>query len=460
MSIKVIGNSGYVADVDSDGTLKVTIVKGAMSTESVLVTNAGGAAAINIQDGGNSLTVDGTVAISNLPSTQTVAGTVSISNFPGVQTIVGALTDTQLRASAVSVNVGNAISISNFPATQAVSLATQPLPTGAATQATLIDGTQKTQVTNFPATQPVSGSVTVSNLLATQPISATALPLPTGAAQDSTLSGVTSSLGTDGTGAPIITGTGVRGWLRGIYEKLAATLAVSITNWPASIPVTLASQPLPTGASTEATLTSLLSVQTSGAQKAICNGTSTCMDAMVNPTDCQDTMGLNMMWNGTGWDRIRGDINNGLIVTRNQDTGRSLIIIGATAVAGVTTEALLTLTKYTNGVAGTAATSIAVSAGKILRIMSMNVTERNTSAAAGAVQIRLRMNPTGASLLTSPVQCSALASTSVAVTGQGGQSFTNFPEGIELSGTMQISISQLAVAAANQFDIQLIGYEY
>lgn len=52
--------------------------------------------------------------------------------------------------------------VTNFPATQTVSGAVS--------------------VSNLPATQPVSGSVSVSNLPATQAVSATALPLPTGAA--------------------------------------------------------------------------------------------------------------------------------------------------------------------------------------------------------------------------------------------------------------------------------------
>lgn len=40
---------------------------------------------------------------------------------------------------------------------------------------------------------------------------------------------VTTSLGADGSSPPTISGTGVRGWLRGIYEKLAGTLTVSGT---------------------------------------------------------------------------------------------------------------------------------------------------------------------------------------------------------------------------------------
>lgn len=85
------------------------------------------------------------------------------------------------------------VQVTNFPSTQPIS------------------GT--VSVSNLPATQPVSGtvsvgtlpalpaganaigSVSVSNLPATQAISATALPLPTGAAQDAT---VTARLGTLG----------------------------------------------------------------------------------------------------------------------------------------------------------------------------------------------------------------------------------------------------------------------
>lgn len=40
---------------------------------------------------------------------------------------------------------------------------------------------------------------------------------------------VTTSLGADGSSPPTITGTGVRGWLRGIYERLAGTLTIGGT---------------------------------------------------------------------------------------------------------------------------------------------------------------------------------------------------------------------------------------
>lgn len=210
------------------------------------------------------------------------------------------------------------------------------LPTGAATEATLsgvlktgdlvgLDATtlaalETTSVANFPATQPVSGTVAVSNPTAnpetglakdatlttrlpaaldadggvkahvqnfpvTQPISAASLPLPIGSATETTLSTANSNLGSDGATPPAIIGTGIRGWLRGIYEKVAATLTtdvidrssrllghVTIDTVPTttvtgpltdtqlratSVPVSNVSLPLPTGAATETTLSAL-----------------------------------------------------------------------------------------------------------------------------------------------------------------------------------------------------------
>jgi hypothetical protein len=52
------------------------------------------------------------------------------------------------------------------------------------------------------------------------PVSVASLPLPAGAATE-------ASLGTDGAGPPSIPGTGIRGWLRSIYDTLKATLTVA-----------------------------------------------------------------------------------------------------------------------------------------------------------------------------------------------------------------------------------------
>jgi hypothetical protein len=47
------------------------------------VINGAGAAAVNIQDGGNSITVDGSVAVSNFPATQPISGTITVTQATG-----------------------------------------------------------------------------------------------------------------------------------------------------------------------------------------------------------------------------------------------------------------------------------------------------------------------------------------------------------------------------------------
>ncbi len=97
------------------------------------------ASAIEItNDAGNPIPVSGTVSTGlsqPLTDTQLRAAAVPVS---------GPLTDAQLRATDVPVSVGN------FPATQAVSAAALPLPTGAATEATLATLAGSVYVHNAP----------------------------------------------------------------------------------------------------------------------------------------------------------------------------------------------------------------------------------------------------------------------------------------------------------------------
>ena len=85
------------------------------------------------------------------------------------------------------------VDIDNWPSTQAVTAASLPLPSGAATEATL-----SSLITAVNSPIPVGtnaiGSVSVSNLPATQAISATSLPLPSGAATNTTLVEVRDAL--------------------------------------------------------------------------------------------------------------------------------------------------------------------------------------------------------------------------------------------------------------------------
>jgi hypothetical protein len=64
--------------------------------------------------------------------------------------------------------------------------------------------------------------------------------------------------GTDGTGITAPTGAvGIRGWLSGIYSKLAGSISVTGTFWQATQPISAASLPLPSGAATSALQTTI-----------------------------------------------------------------------------------------------------------------------------------------------------------------------------------------------------------
>jgi hypothetical protein len=146
------------AVVNGDAARLWTTLNGAVNI-------ADGGSTISIDDGGGAITIDGTVAIS---------GTVPVS---------GPLTDTQLRASAVPVSLA---SVPSHPVTNAGTFAVQvssalpagtnnigdvdiaslpnvtlnALPTGANTiGAVNINGTVPVSGTFFQATQPVSGTV-------------------------------------------------------------------------------------------------------------------------------------------------------------------------------------------------------------------------------------------------------------------------------------------------------------
>lgn len=73
--------------------------------------------------------------------------------------------------------------------------------------------------------QSFTGTSANVNVTNTVDVNMSSIPLPTGAATLTEQQAQTTSLGTDGTSPPSIAGTGVRGWLRGIYEK--AVLLIS-----------------------------------------------------------------------------------------------------------------------------------------------------------------------------------------------------------------------------------------
>lgn len=153
------------------------------------------------------------IQVDNFPTTQPVSGEVSLDS--------GTLTALE------NTTVNGEVSVSNFPVTQPVSVASLDAETitqlSQALESILISisgtvnldqnvtdaiyqigtlanhqisGDQVTQVSNFPTTQPVSGTITVANPT-TNP--------ETGLAKDATLTSLGSTLGTDASLQSILT---------------------------------------------------------------------------------------------------------------------------------------------------------------------------------------------------------------------------------------------------------------
>lgn len=127
----------------------------------------------------------------NFPATQPVSGTVTANQgtspwvVSGTSTVSGTVTVVQPTGANLHVDVDNTV---------AISAASLPLPTGAATSANQTNGTQ---LTGLVAGSAAIGSVTVSNFPATQPVSGTVTadagtPAPLTVHQDATTVGVTA----------------------------------------------------------------------------------------------------------------------------------------------------------------------------------------------------------------------------------------------------------------------------
>lgn len=202
------------------------------------------------------------------PATVTVGGTVAVSNFPASQAVTGPLTDTQLRATALPVS---------GPLTDA-QIRASALPVSGTVAVSGVSGT--VTVDGSGHTQPVSGTVAVSGSVAvtggltdTQlrasavPISAAALPLPSGAATAAAqtdgsqrvggtvaVSGPLTDTQLRATALPVsgpLTDAQIRATALPVSGTVTANQGTAGVAWP----ISAAALPLPSGAAKDSTLT-------------------------------------------------------------------------------------------------------------------------------------------------------------------------------------------------------------
>ena len=145
-----------------------------------------------------------------------------------------------------------------------------------------------------------------------------------------------------------------------------------------------------------------------------------------------------------------------------KDAGRVIWSI-ASAIAGVTAvtaEALVTMIPQRDGTAAATATSHTVTAAKRLRITSMTASLISTGASVLSGRISLRIGASGAATATSPIIATLAIPSGAALAQAGGSMSVSFPDGIELSGAMQLGITQVCSAATGTIWVSLTGFEF
>lgn len=143
-----------------------------------------------------------------------------------------------------------------------------------------------------------------------------------------------------------------------------------------------------------------------------------------------------------------------------KDAGRTRISIVFQAVAPATGDTLLSLVKYTQGVAAAGATSIAVASGKRLRLTSLHVSLKNNAAAVASCTVTIRSLATGATVLASPAEFRYDLGLTAATVADARTLLANLPDGTEYTGAETLGVSLLSSATTNIMSITLSGFEY
>jgi hypothetical protein len=415
---------------------------------------------------------------------------------------------------------------------QPISAASLPLPSGAAQDSTLTGGAQQTKITDGTNVATVKAASTAAvaadkavvvaispnnTLAATQSGtwnigSITTLPsLVAGSAVvgkvgiDQTTPGTTNAVSVAQVGSTTVaTGNGVVG--TGVQRVAIASdntaFSVNATatgNVAAGVadsgnPVAIGGYAYPTNFTTPTAVTSGQRVKAwyglygnavvtvvDAAGGPIYNAVNGTADAAGDSTSGPAVYARNYYYNGTTYDRVRGDTTSGAWVNVKavptltkgtqgstgfstqdlKDAGRAIVNV-ATAIAGVTcvsTEALLALNVSRDGAATASVTTIAVTSGKRLRITGLVASARSTAATVLSARVALRMNPSGAVTASSPVIAIASLTQQAAALAEAGDTCV-VPLDVEFSGTMQIGLSQVCSGTGGVIYASLLGYEY
>lgn len=169
-------------------------------------------------------------------------------------------------------------------------------------------------------------------------------------------------------------------------------------------------------------------------------------------------VGLVKLSDGTDTALVTG--SGMLNVMRSIDASRVNISIKFNSAVAPAADTICSCVKNTDGADAGAATTFAVTSGKRFRVLGMTVTCRTTTAATPWALATIRMNPSGAAVVGSPIVHRLGVGGTAAVIGNTAADTLYFTEGWEISGTQQIAITFANNVATNVTDIVLFGYEY
>ena len=416
-SITVDGTVGVSGTVTVSGTVAATQsgtwVLGANSgvdIGDVTINNAAGASAVNIQDGGNSITVDGTVAFSNTTIAVTNTGTFAVQAAQSGTWVLGANSGVDIgdvtinnAAGASAVNIqdgGNSITVDGTVAFSNTSIAV----TNAGTFAVQAAQSGSWSVTNLANSGVDIGDVTINNASG-----ASAVNIQDGG----------NSITVDGTVAATQSGT----WI------LGANPGVDIGD------VTI----------NNASGASAVNIQDGGNSITV-DGTVT----VTPPTLTKGTQGA-----------------TGFSTQDLKDAGRTAVRYYATAAAAgtTTTETAITLTKSSGTSATTTGTSFVITSGKTFRIQAVSFATRgNATATIQSTTFNFRINTGGAVTTTSTPIILSMRSATPATASAWDRILLEMPDGMEIAGdgTLQFGITAAATYTTNAptWDVTIIGFEY
>ncbi len=143
----------------------------------------------------------------------------------------------------------------------------------------------------------------------------------------------------------------------------------------------------------------------------------------------------------------------------NTPGGRTMVSVlyhGTSAVA----DTLLSLVKYTGGVAAAGVTTIAPTSGKTFRVTAIVCSVKAGAATAAFATFNLRINANGSAVIGTPSNLRIDVGSTNAVSGASSTAVVNLPEGFDFTAPMQLGISAACQATTNVLSVQLIGFEF